>query len=185
MTEQGKKVFHNRKTLNLKVKQDLQVWLLIRIMATAVLTILVASCFLYVYALTVVDAEFLSHAPKVRRVSEVLLPILVAASLTSIVVGLLMALFLPQKIAGPIFRIEQDLQLIRAGNLNKVITLRCGDILTELAQAVNLTIRDFRNMINDIKKTNIDLETTIEKGDIAEVRAALEKQKKYLEQIST
>jgi len=185
MTENEKKVFHKRKKLNLKVKQDLQIWLLIRIMGTALLTIIVASLILYVYSVTVVDTDYLSHAAKVRKISEVLLPVLLAASLTSIVVGLLLAIFLPQKIAGPIFRIEQDLLHIRTGNLTKVVSLRCGDILTELAQSVNMTVHDIRHMINDAKETTDALEATIAKGDIKEIKEAFAKQKACLNKFKT
>jgi methyl-accepting chemotaxis protein len=185
MTKKEKKVFHKRKKLNLKVKQDFQIWLLVRIMGTVLLTISLASVILYFYALTVVDTDYLSFSPEIRKVSDVLLPILLAASLSSIVLGLLLALFLPQKIAGPIFRIEQDLLQIRTGDLTKVITLRYADVLKELAQSVNMALPDIRNMINDVKETNSDLEAKTIQGDISEIRKALEKQKKCLEQFTT
>lgn len=185
MGESAKKVFHKRKKLNLKVKQDLQIWMLIRIMGTMLLTLGVASIILYFYSVTVVDADYLSFAPKVRKVSEVLLPVLLAASLTSIVAGLLLAIFLPQKIAGPIFRIEQDLLEIREGDLTKTVTLRYGDVLKDLAQSVNMTLLDIRTLVNDVKEANIDLEAKIVKGDIEKIKEALEQQKQYLSRLQT
>jgi methyl-accepting chemotaxis protein len=185
MQENEKQVFHKRKKLNLKVKQDFQVWLLLRIMGTAILTIVVASIILYFYSATVVDTDYLSHTLKVRKISEVLLPVILAASLTSICAGLLLALFLPQKIAGPIFRIEQDLTQIKNGDLTKTINLRYADILKDFAQTINMTIDDFRNKINDVKEANSDLEAKITKGEIPEIKEAFEKQKKSLEQFIT
>ena len=84
----------------------------------------VASIILYLYSKGIVDTEYLSYKTDVRKVSEVLLPVLIAASLTSVVAGLVLALFLPQKIAGPIFRIEQDLLEIGKGDL----TIYCSCI---------------------------------------------------------
>jgi methyl-accepting chemotaxis protein len=185
MQENEKKVFHKRKKLNLKVKQDFQVWLLLRIMGTAILTIVVASIILYFYSAAVVDADYLSHALKVRKVSDILLPVILAASLTSICAGLLLALFLPQKIAGPIFRIEQDLMKIKSGDLTKTINLRQADILKDFAQTLNMTVDDFRNKINDVKGTNNDLEAKITAGEIQDIKEAFEKQKKSLEQFIT
>lgn len=185
MGESAKKVFHKRKKLNLKVKQDLQIWMLIRIMGTMLLTLGVASIILYFYSVTVVDADYLSFAPKVRKVSEVLLPVLLAASLTSIVAGLLLAIFLPQKIAGPIFRVEQDLLEIREGDLTKTVTLRNGDVLKDLAQSVNMALLDIRTLVNDVKEANIDLEAKIVKGDIEKIKEALEQQKQYLDRLQT
>ena len=180
-----KKVFHKRKKLNLKIKQDFQAWLLIRIMGTILVTIGVASIVIYFYSRTVVDADFLSHSLKVRKISEVLLPVLFAAALTSIVAGLLLALFLPQKIAGPIFRVEQDLRQIREGDLTKKVTLRCGDILPELAEHVNMTVADIRQMLQEVKEVQADLEQTLSDNSSAEVAKALEKQKQCLERFKT
>ena len=185
MKETEKKVFHKRKKIDLKVKQDLQIWILVRIMATILVTIGLASFILYFYSVTVVDTDYLSFAPKVRKVSDVLLPVLLAASLTSIVAGLLLTLFLTQKIAGPIFRIEQDLQDIRTGDLTKDINLRYADILKELAQSVNTTILDIRNIVKDAKGSNSNLEARIAQGDITEIRAAFEKQRECLDKLIT
>ena len=185
MTEKEKKVFHKRKKLNLKIKQDFQVWLLMRIMATALLTVCMASVVLYYYSKTVVDGDYLSHVIKVRKISEVLLPVIIVASIASVFVGLMLALFLPQKIAGPIFRIEQDLEVIRTGDLTKIVNLRHADILKELAQSVNMAVQDIRTMINDVKESNSDLEVRITQDDSAEIKEAIEKQKKCLDKLIT
>lgn len=185
MNETQKKVFHKRKKLNLKVKQDLQIWLLIRIIGTMLLTVGVAGVILYFYAVTVVDADYLRFSPTVRKVSEVLLPVLLSAALTSFVFGLLLALFLPQKIAGPIYRIEQDLLEIRTGDLTKVINLRYADILRDLAQSINMCVHDLRVMVNDAKEASSDLEAKITKGNLDEIKEALEHQKQCLERIQT
>ena len=185
MEEKEKKAFHKRKKINLKVKQDFQIWLLLRIMGTSLVTIVVASIILYLYSRGIVDAEYLSFKPDVRKVSEVLLPVLLAASLTSIVAGLLLALFLPQKIAGPIFRIEQDLLQFRTGDLTKTINLRYADILKELAESVNITVGDIGHMVKDIQESGNTLETKILAGEANEIKRAFELHKKQLERFKT
>ena len=183
--EEEKKVFYKRKKINLKVKQDFQIWLLLRIMGTVLLTIVMASILLYLYAKGIVDAEYLSFKPDVRKVSEVLLPVLIAASLTSIVAGLLLALFLPQKIAGPIFRIEQDLLEIRTGDLTKTVNLRYADILKELAKSVNMTVGDIGHMVKDIQESGNTLGTKILAGEADEIKRAFDLHRKQLERIKT
>ena len=185
MAEKEKKVFHKRKKLNLKVKQDFQRWILFRIMATSLLTIIVASVILYLYAKGIVDTEYLSYKADVRKISEVLLPVLIAASLTSIVAGLVLALFLPQKIAGPIFRIEQDLLEIREGDLTKTVNLRCADILKELSESINMAFKSVGTMVNDAKESGTILEMKIAEGDTDEIKKAFELHKKQLERIKT
>jgi len=185
MGKNDKTVFHKRKKLNLKVKQDFQIWLLVRIMGTFMVTIIVASILLYLYSKGVVDAEYLSFKTDVRRVSEVLLPVLIAASLTSIVCGLVIALFLPQKIAGPLFRIEQDMLQVSKGDLTKSITLRCADILKEHSETINMAVGNIGNMVKDVKESGNALETKIAESGTDEIKEAFELHKEQLERIKT
>ena len=177
--------FHKRKKLNLKVKQDFQTWLLVRIMGTSMVTIIIASILLYLYSKGVVDAEYLSFKTDVRRVSEVLLPVLIAASLTSIVCGLVIALFLPQKIAGPLFRIEQDMLQVSKGDLTNSITLRCADIFKEHSETINMAVGNIGNMVKDVKESGNALETKIAEGGTDEIKKAFELHKEQLERIKT
>ena len=185
MSAEQKKVFIKRKKINLKVKQDFQVWLLTRIMMVSLITVVLASIFLYLYSKGVVDAEFLAFKPHVRKVSEVMLPFLIAAALTSTFAGLLLALFLPQKIAGPLFRVEQDLIQIRSGDLTKVINLRCTDILRELAESINMTVSDIGSMVTDIKTSGSILESKINDGDPNEIKYALDSHLKKIARFNT
>ena len=179
--QQEKKVFHKRKKLNLKVKQDFQIWLLTRILGTVLLTIGVSSILIYLYAQGQIAADFLN----VKKLSEILLPFLLVSSLTSIVAGMLLALFLPQKIAGPIFRIEQDLQKVREGDLTKKVTLRCHDIMKELAEHVNVTVADIRYLLRDIKEVQANLEVKLSDVESEEIKGLLDQQKTNLEKFKT
>ena len=185
MEKKDSKVFHKRKKLNLKVKQDFQIWLLVRIMGTSMVTIIVASILLYLYSKGVVDAEYLSFKTDVRRVSEILLPVLIAASLTSIVCGLVIALFLPQKIAGPLFRIEEDMLQVSKGDLTKSITLRSTDILKEHSETINMAVGNIGNMVKDVKESGNALETKIAESGTDEIKEAFELHKEQLERIKT
>ena len=179
--QQEKKVFYKRKKLNLRVKQDFQIWLLSRILGTVLLTIGVSSVLLYLYAKGQIAADYLN----IKKLSEILLPYLLVSSLTSIVAGMLLALFLPQKIAGPIFRIEQDLQKVREGDLTKKVTLRCHDIMKELAEHVNMTIADMRHTIKEIKETQGNLELKLSDVESEEIKKLLDQQKTSLERFKT
>jgi methyl-accepting chemotaxis protein len=101
------------------------------------------------------------------------------------VAGLLIALFLPQKIAGPIFRVEEDLQQIRGGDLTKKVTMRCGDILKELAEHVNMTIADIRYMLQDAKEVQANLEMKLSDVESIEIKGLLDRQKNNLEKFKT
>jgi methyl-accepting chemotaxis protein len=183
MGKKDSKVFHKRQKLNLKVYQKFQIWLLVRIVGTCMVTILVAIILLYLYSKGSVDAEYLSFKPDVRRVSEILLPAFIAASLTSIVCGLLIALFLPQNIAGPLFRIEQNMLQVSKGDLTKSITLRHDDILKEHSETINMAVGNIGNMVNDVKESGNILEIKIAEGGTDEIKKAFDLHKEQLERI--
>lgn len=131
---------YKRKKLNLSVKRQFQRWLLLRILATVVLSAVLAGLILYGYAYREITDSFFDVHLKIKRVSDLLLPVVLAGSAVSLASGLLLAIFLPQKIAGPLYRIEQDLAAIQAGDLGKRIKLRKEDQLHDLAQAINDTV---------------------------------------------
>ncbi len=134
------------------VKKYFQRWLLKRILGAVFISSLVAALILYFYARNEITSSFFDAHIKIRRVSDLLLPVIVAGSMVSLVSGIVLSLFLPQKIAGPIFRIEQDLKPIQAGDLTKLIKLRDGDILSDLAAEVNKTTMETRNRVRKSKK---------------------------------
>ncbi len=138
---------YKRKKLNLAVKKEFQKWLLVRILGTILVSSVVAAVILYFYSSRELGESFYDAHIKIRRVSDLLLPVILAGSFVSLLSGTLLALFLPQKVAGPVFRIEEDLKEIQAGNLEKEIRLREGDPLKELAQAINATIVFLRSKI--------------------------------------
>lgn len=133
-------MYNKRKKLNLKVKSQFQRWLLLRMLGTVLLSSVVAAIILYLYSSQEIGGSFYDAHIKIRRVSDLLLPVIIAGSFVSLLSGTIVALFLPQKIAGPVFRIEQDLKEIQAGNLKKEIVLRKGDPLRDLAETINTTI---------------------------------------------
>ncbi|MBU0481013.1 MAG: methyl-accepting chemotaxis protein [Proteobacteria bacterium] len=138
---------HKRKKLNLQVKKKFQIWLLKRILATVVVSSVVAALILYFYAQQEVGASFYEAHIKIRKVSDLLIPVILAGSFVSLISGTLLALFLPQKVAGPVFRMEQDLKEIQEGNFNKVIRLRDGDPLQGLAETINQTFAVVREKL--------------------------------------
>jgi len=143
---------HKRKKLNLSVKREFQLWLLIRIIGTILFSSLVAAAVLFFYARQEIGDSFYEAHIRIRHVSDLLIPVVIAGSLVSLISGTILALFLPQKIAGPIFRIEEDLKKIRDGQLDKVIKIRQGDPLQDFADTINNTMAALRGAREDKEK---------------------------------
>jgi len=140
---------YKRKKLNLSVKREFQRWLLLRIIGTVLLSSVVSAVILFFYARQEVGDSFYEAHIRIRHVSDLLIPVVIAGSLVSLISGTLLAIFLPQKIAGPIFRIEEDLRKIREGQHDKVIKLREGDPLHDFAHTINTTVVALRGVAEE------------------------------------
>lgn len=181
----AKEGYRNRKKLNLGVKQEFQRWLLLKVLFAVVISALIAACVLYFYARQEVVGSFFDAHVKLRRVSELLLPVVVAGSMVSLLAGGLLALFLPQKIAGPIFQIERGLKLIKNGDLTFSIQLRSDDTLQDFAETVNQTIGAVRGRVQDLKDGCRQLEAAIAVGDQRQIAELLSRQNEQLEKLKT
>lgn len=133
------------------VKKEFQRWLLVRISGTVILCAGVAALVLYFYSRQEIGDSFYTAHIKVRRVSELLLPVILAGSAVSLLSGMLLALFLPQKIAGPLFRVEEDLCRLGQGDLTVKVVLRQGDTLQDFVAVVNDNIAELRGRVGEVQ----------------------------------
>ncbi|HEY5674348.1 MAG TPA: methyl-accepting chemotaxis protein [Malonomonas sp.] len=181
----SKPSFKDRKKLNLKVKHEFQRWLLKQVLVAVVLSAVIAAVVLYFYARQeVIDSFFDAHV-KIRRVSDLLLPVIAAASAVSLCVGIFLAMFLPQKIAGPIYRIERDLRAIESGDLTTKVQLRTEDTLQDFAETVSQTVGAVRGRVSAVKDNCRQLELAIVAGDKEKIAALLAVQKEQFEKLKT
>ncbi len=177
--------FKNRKKLNLKVKQEFQRWLLFQVLITVCISALLAAVILYFYARQEIVSSFFDAHVKLRRVSDLLLPVVAAGSLVSLLGGGFLALFLPQKIAGPLFRIERGLKSVAEGDLTTKIALRSEDTLQDFAASVSQTVESLHGSVLGAKASCKQLEKAIAAGDQQQVEAALKAHQQQLDKLTT
>jgi len=176
---------HKRKFLNLSVEKEFQRWLLVRIFGVIILSSVLAALILFFYARHETITSFYSAHIKIRRVSDLLLPVIFCGASVSLVAGGLLAFFLPQKIAGPIFRIEKELQLVRDGDLTVVIKLRKHDTLKSFAAKINEVIADLNSGAKGLQIEGQNLQVALEQEDKAAIMASAGRLQEKLEQIKT
>ncbi len=177
--------FKNRKKLNLKVKQEFQRWLLFQVLTTVCISALLAAVILYFYARQEIVGSFFDAHVKLRRVSDLLLPVIAAGSLVSLVGGGFLALFLPQKIAGPLFRIERGLKSVKQGDLTTKIQLRSEDTLQDFAESVSQTVESLHASVQQVKEGCRQLENDIASGDKVQIDKSLKAHQEQLERLIT
>jgi len=148
---------NRRKKLNLAVKREFQMWLLARIFGVVFVSALAAILILYFYSRQEISSSFYTAHIQIRRISDLLIPVMAAGAFVSLLSGIVLAMFLPQKLAGPIYRIQKSLEVIAGGNLTEHIVLRRNDTLMDLADSVNETTAGLRTKIREIKAIQAEL----------------------------
>lgn len=157
-----------RKKLNLAVKKELQRWLLVRVFGVVLLNSLVAALVLYFYANKEIGDSFYEAHITIRYVSDLLWPVIAAGCVVSLLSGMLLAVFLPQKIAGPIYRIEEEMVGLGKGDLAVEIRLRSRDPFQDLAGKFNDAVGVLRFRVRKIQDICSELEKAEEGGILSD-----------------
>ncbi len=179
------RTYKDRKKLNLEVKKEFQRWMLMQVLIAVGISAVVAAIILYFYARQEVVGSFFDAHVKLRRVSDLLLPVVLSGSVVSLISGAALALFLPQKIAGPLYRVEMGLKSVEEGDLSINVKLRENDTLKDFAGRVDETITTLRGRVRDLKASQEGLEQAISAGQQEEITKCLAAQREILERIKT
>ena len=174
-----------RKLLNLSIEKEFQMWLMIRIFGVIIISSVLAAAILFFYARHETVSSFYSAHIKIRRVSDLLLPVILCGSFVSMVAGTFLAFFLPQKIAGPLYRVEKDLQAVRDGDLTVVIKLREHDTLKSFVAIINEVIADLNQGARGLQADSQALQTALAQEDTAVISTAAERLHQGLNRIKT
>ena len=123
------------------IKKDFQRGFILKYCIIACLSMVLASILVYWLTSDTVTATYRYHRISLQPTSDVIAPTLVA-SYASVLLFLILAtvhttLYISHKIAGPLYRLEEDIKLIADGNLSIRIRLRQEDQLQDLATQIN------------------------------------------------
>ncbi|MCA1796767.1 MAG: methyl-accepting chemotaxis protein [Geobacteraceae bacterium] len=174
---------YKRKHLNVKVKGEFQRWLLWRIFGVVLLSALVAALVLYFYARHETISTFYDAHIKLRRVSDLLLPVVLSGVGVSLLGGVALALFLPQKIAGPLYNIERTLERVRAGSLLPRVKLRSNDCLEGMAGEVNRTLDFMHKEVENTRELQQQIRSALDAGDTTCAYELLQRQDEMLQRL--
>ncbi|MBI9074484.1 MAG: methyl-accepting chemotaxis protein [Desulfatibacillum sp.] len=78
---------------------------------------------------------------------------------------IVLTLFASHKIAGPLFRLNKELEDIAEGDLTKVVKLRSKDQITVLAQSINSMAGQLHAKVSDIRDSVEQLSQILENED--------------------
>jgi methyl-accepting chemotaxis protein len=102
----------------------------------------------------------------VKRTPDFIFPIIletiVIVSIFSALAVIILTLLTSHKIAGPLFRIQKELELIKQGSLTPTFRIRRSDQLQELARSLSDVVTLLRNKHNSLKEKNLELKNILD-----------------------
>ena len=96
---------------------------------------------------------------------QVILMPLIAANLLVLCIVIPFSLLYSHKVAGPIYRLEQSMELLINGDMDFIITLRKNDEFKYLADKMNALIDYMRRNISEVRASNRILRDMVTRVD--------------------
>jgi nitrogen fixation/metabolism regulation signal transduction histidine kinase len=123
--------------------------------------VIIAGGLFYILANKELSAEYYKAHSTLKYVMQNLLPWLLLVNLLGILVTLFFAMFYTHKIAGPTYRMQEDLRRIAQGILTTQVKTRKRDQLKELESEINKMTEELRLNIQKIKENFFKLENNL------------------------
>lgn len=159
------------------VCNDFTLWFQIKYCLVMLSGLVVTSLFIYLYFRHGLGESYAEALTTLTRVEEALPRALqvtfLLQSLLIFLVSLAINLFVSHKIAGPIYRFEQTLRSIDAGDLQHVAKTRDDDQLKSMVSALNRLVASLRHPYTSLQEVEQELNQIIlqqKNGEIPDPR---------------
>lgn len=157
---------------------------------------LITHSFLYFVAGQEISNSLFDAHATLKHTWQLLFPTVLTMYLALIISGAMVSyaliIYLSHKIAGPLFRLEQDLTAVSAGKISTRIKLRATDQIQEIMGAFNDMTSSIDDRISNAKNTLNDIEALSEKiaesaenpEDSVNMKQEIEKLKNILDEFN-
>ncbi|MEI8012872.1 MAG: methyl-accepting chemotaxis protein [Candidatus Omnitrophota bacterium] len=175
---------HRRKILI--IDREFQNIFIVKFFTMVALGSMMTGLIVYAFCGRTLTTVFQDSRLKIMSTSDFILPGLALSTMIVIfVVGVataFMALYVSHRIAGPVYRLRQDLLTFHAGNLKQIFRLRDKDEMKPLAGALNEMARKMQQDIAVLKTETEALEKGWqEQGVPVQARECVARMKKILD----
>jgi len=143
------------------LSRSIQPRLLLGFAFLVLVLVVIASGLFYVLANRELSLEYYKAHSTLRYVMQNLLPWLLLVNLAGILVALFLAVFYTHRIAGPAYRIQQDLRKIGQGILTTRVRTRRRDQLKDLESEINRVAVELEQGILQVKEGILELENNL------------------------
>ncbi|MFA5142994.1 MAG: methyl-accepting chemotaxis protein [Candidatus Omnitrophota bacterium] len=149
---------------NYYITKQFQRGFIIKFCALVILGSAISSAIIYLASRSTVCTTFENSKLVMKSTADFILPAVILSSLVSVMLigmaTIIITLFTSHKIAGPLYRLDKDVQEITAGNLKIIFRLRVGDEIKPLAVSLNDMVTAIRGHIAAAKKGLSSLESS-------------------------
>lgn len=151
------------------IKTKFQMVFILKFCAIVVIgTTIMGSIIYYFTSKNLGESLYRAHQT-ITSTKEIIFPIVVYTSLVyMLLIGLtafFITLVMSHKIAGPLYRLEKNVQEVGNGNLTLKTSLRSKDQIVKLAISFNKMVEDLNIRIGDIKRMVNDISSISQKFD--------------------
>lgn len=128
------------------------------IMLVVIISTIINAASFYFFSNHEIGNSLMQFHVKARSFLDILFPFIIFSLVIGILVALAITIFMPQRIAGPLYRIEKDIkEKLGEGNLAVKFTVRGGNELGDLADALNTMEAKLRVKLDKIQRTSAEL----------------------------
>lgn len=173
------------------IKKRFQTGFILKFCVLVIIGSIISGGIIYTLTRATVTTSFENCRLKIKSTADYILPaVLVSSAVVILSIGLstvLVTLFTSHRIAGPLYRMEQDLQEVAAGDLTKKFHLRRSDEIKALAESLDMMTDSLRANVADIKQGLSELESVLQaRPEVpAELKEKIQNLKSALDRFKT
>lgn len=164
------------------IKKKFQIAFILKFSLLLLGGVILSTFLLFIFCQDSLTSNYAASGLKIQTTSDAILPVVLLTNLVTLGIiccaAIIVMLFISHKIAGPMFRFEQDIKRVTDGDLCVRINLRRHDQLKDIAKALNLMIDALYSRINYVDTSLKNIETLQNEGkntkeEITDLRSRL------------
>ena len=148
------------------IKKEFQMAFIIKFCLLVILGAIVSGAVIYLVSQGSATTVFENSRIRIKSTADFILPaVLLSTAVVTVLVGLasvIVTLYTSHKIAGPIYRIEKDLEKVMLGDLRVKFNLRKKDQLQALATMIEALVGNLGDDIKELRQVRSQLVTIFE-----------------------
>jgi len=169
----------------LYVKKEFQFRFILKFCLILLAGVIISTGLLFFFSQDTLTSSFSHSRLVIRSTAEAMLPAIITTNLISlaliIVTTIIVTLYISHKIAGPIFRLENELQRIGRGDLTTTVSLRNNDQMLAFAERVNEMTAQLNRRVTEIRQQAEKIAAAASQPDASEkVNRRAEKLDRYI-----